>query len=159
MSHFIWSLSEKKLLAYSETPLAELENHGTRVNRLAFHPSGAYLATTVHDSSWRMFDLETQTEILFQEGHTKAVYDIDFQCDGSLALSGCVLLKLPPLEISSCSGLDCYGRVWDMRSGRCIFFLEGHQKEILSCNWAPDGYARELRCDERLLKLPAASTV
>ena len=140
VSYFTWSFAGERLLLCSETPLAELENHGTRVNRLAFHPSGAYLATTVHDCSWRMFDLETQTEILFQEGHTKAVYDIDFQCDGSLALSACVLLKLPPPKgLSLCSGLDCYGRVWDMRSGRCIFFLEGHQKEVLSCNWAPDG--------------------
>jgi U4/U6 small nuclear ribonucleoprotein PRP4 len=38
-----------------------------------------------YDRSWRLWDLETQEEILHQEGHTKAVHDIAFQCDGSLA--------------------------------------------------------------------------
>jgi hypothetical protein len=35
-----------------------------------------------------MFDLEVNDEVLFQEGHSKAVFDLDFQCDGSLALTG-----------------------------------------------------------------------
>jgi U4/U6 small nuclear ribonucleoprotein PRP4 len=38
------------------------------------------------------------------------------------------------------SGLDCYGRVWDLRTGRCIMFLEGHQKEIPTVGWSPNGY-------------------
>lgn len=37
-------------------------------------------------------------------------------------------------------GLDCYGRVWDLRTGRCIMFLEGHQKEIPTVGWSPNGY-------------------
>lgn len=66
-----------------------------------------------HDRSWRLFDLETQQEVLFQEGHSDAVFDLAFHPDGSLALSG---------------SFDSYGRVWDLRTGRCIMFLEGHLK-------------------------------
>lgn len=40
------------------------------------------------DNSWRLVDLETEMEVLHQEGHSKAVYDINFQCDGSLAATG-----------------------------------------------------------------------
>jgi U4/U6 small nuclear ribonucleoprotein PRP4 len=35
-----------------------------------------------------MFDLETQKELLFQEGHSKGVHDLAFHPDGSLALTG-----------------------------------------------------------------------
>lgn len=41
----LWSLEK-------ETPLLELENHGDRVSRVAFHPSGKYLA-----SAWSVFSL------------------------------------------------------------------------------------------------------
>ncbi|VDP23682.1 unnamed protein product [Soboliphyme baturini] len=110
----------------SELPIADIEGHAPyRVSRLAFHPSGRFLATCCFDKSWRLFDLEQNEEVLFQEGHSKAVFDIAFQCDGSVALTG---------------GLDTYGRVWDLRTGRCIMFLEGHQRDILTVEFLPNGF-------------------
>ena len=41
-----------------------------------------------YDNSWRLWDLEAQEEILHQEGHSKPVYDIAFQNDGALAVTG-----------------------------------------------------------------------
>ena len=38
-------------------------------------------------------------------------------------------------------GLDGFGRVWDLRTGRCIMFLEGHLKSILAVDFSPNGYA------------------
>ncbi|CAD5235364.1 unnamed protein product [Bursaphelenchus xylophilus] len=114
----LWNLNEGKAMA-------QLENHGNRVTRVAFHPSGEFLGTTCHDKSWRLYDLQTQKELLFQEGHSDAVYDLAFHPDGSLALSG------------SC---DSYGRVWDLRTGRCIMFLEGHLKDIYAVQWHPNGF-------------------
>lgn len=43
------------------------------------------------DNSWRLWDLEAQDEILHQEGHSKGVFDIAFQCDGALAATGYVI--------------------------------------------------------------------
>ena len=37
------------------------------------------------------------------------------------------------------SGLDSFGRVWDLRSGRCVYFLEGHSDGILSAVWSDNG--------------------
>ena len=37
-------------------------------------------------------------------------------------------------------GLDAFGRVWDLRTGRCIMFLEGHLKGIYGINFSPNGY-------------------
>lgn len=38
-----------------------------------------------------------------------------------------------------CSGLDAFARVWDLRTGRCVMFLEGHLKEIYGINFSPNG--------------------
>ncbi|KAL7072417.1 hypothetical protein ACQ4LE_008521 [Meloidogyne hapla] len=112
-------------LVNGEKPLAKLERHEDRVPRLAFHQNGRHLCTTCFDSSWRLFDLETLQELIYQEGHSKSLFDLDFHVDGSLLLTG---------------GLDCYGRVWDLRTGRCIMFLEGHQKGIYTATWHQNGF-------------------
>jgi U4/U6 small nuclear ribonucleoprotein PRP4 len=36
------------------------------------------------DKSWRLWDAETQKELLHQEGHSREVYGIAFQRDGAL---------------------------------------------------------------------------
>lgn len=110
----------------SDSPIASLEGHSpSRVSRVEFHPSGRFLATTVFDHSWRLWDLETATEVLHQEGHAKSVYSIAFQGDGSLAVTG---------------GMDAFGRVWDLRTGRCVMFLEGHLGPVLGVDWSPAGH-------------------
>ena len=51
------------------------------------------------DNSWRLWDLEVCEEILHQEGHSKPVYSISFQVDGSLSATGYVSLqRLPKLK-------------------------------------------------------------
>ncbi|KRZ14004.1 U4/U6 small nuclear ribonucleoprotein Prp4, partial [Trichinella zimbabwensis] len=115
----LWSMNEEK-------PLLDIDDCAPyRVSRIAFHPSGRFIAYTCFDCSWRLYDVEVKQEILYQEGHSKSVYDIAFQCDGSVALTG---------------GLDAYGRVWDLRTGRCVMFLESHQRSILTVDFLPNGY-------------------
>lgn len=110
----------------SSEPIADIEGHeGSKVARVAYHPSGRFLATTCYDHSWRLWDLVQEEEVLHQEGHSEGVHDITFQVDGSLAAT---------------SGLDSYGRVWDLRTGRCIMFLEGHLKEMYAICFSPNGY-------------------
>lgn len=38
------------------------------------------------------------------------------------------------------SGLDAFGRVWDLRTGRCVMFLEGHLGSIYGVDFSPNGY-------------------
>ncbi|GAU89697.1 hypothetical protein RvY_02214 [Ramazzottius varieornatus] len=110
----------------SDEPIGGLDSHKPhRVSRLAFHPSGRFLGSCCFDQSWRLYDLQAEEEVLFQEGHSKEVYCIAFQPDGSLAVTG---------------GFDSYGRVWDLRTGRCVMFMEGHLKSILSVDCASNGY-------------------
>lgn len=114
----LWSLDGDK-------PLQTLQGHSDRVCRVAFHPSGRYLASASDDTTWRLWDVNTGQEVLIQEGHAKEVYTVSFNGDGSLIASG---------------GLDSIGRVWDVRSGRVIFLLESHIKPIYGLDWSTDGH-------------------
>ena len=73
---------------YSNAPLATLKGHEGRVCRTAFHPYGNYVASASFDTSWRLWDVLSQKELLLQEGHSKEVYAIEFQNDGALIASG-----------------------------------------------------------------------
>lgn len=118
-SVFLWNLVD-------EHPLSELSGkQNWMVTRVRYHPSGSYLATCCSDNSWRLWDLESQTEILHQEGHSDVVFDIAFHCDGSLAGS---------------AGMDSYSRIWDLRTGRSIQLLEGHMAGVRSIDFSMDGY-------------------
>lgn len=46
------------------------------------------VASASYDSSWRLWDVNTQKELLVQEGHSKEVYSVEFQDDGALLASG-----------------------------------------------------------------------
>lgn len=65
-----------------------MKGHVDRVARIAFHPSGSYLASASFDHSWRLWDVEVGKSLLIQEGHSRAVYAVDCQDDGALVASG-----------------------------------------------------------------------
>ena len=88
--------------------LHSLEGHTDRLGRIAFHPMGHHLATASFDMTWRLWDIETGTCLLEQEGHSRSVYTVAFQCDGSLAASG---------------GLDAIGGVPYSSTVQVIFLL------------------------------------
>jgi WD40 repeat protein len=46
--------------------------------------------------------------------------------------------------------MDAYGRVWDLRTGNCIMFLEGHLKPILSIDFSPNGYVEHSQGERRV---------
>jgi U4/U6 small nuclear ribonucleoprotein PRP4 len=114
----LWSLDDDK-------PLRTLEGHTERVCRIAFHPSGNFLASASEDTTWRLWDIRTGQELVMQEGHSKEVYAVSFNEDGSLIASG---------------GLDSTGLVWDVRSGRVIFMMESHIRPIHGLDWSTDGH-------------------
>eukprot|EP01102_Stenamoeba_stenopodia_P015127 TRINITY_DN5120_c0_g1_i1.p1 TRINITY_DN5120_c0_g1~~TRINITY_DN5120_c0_g1_i1.p1 ORF type:complete len:532 (+),score=123.89 TRINITY_DN5120_c0_g1_i1:167-1762(+) len=127
----LWSLTKSE-------PIAKLEGHFERVNRVAFHPSGAYLASTSFDLTWRLWDVETRKELLEQEGHSRPVYALGFHPDGSLLAT---------------AGLDALGRVWDLRTGRSIYIMKGHVKHILSLDFSPNGYHIATGSDDNTVKI------
>lgn len=114
----LWSLEK-------DTPFSSLaQPGGGKVNKIGFHPSGRLLATACEDTTWRLYDLATGSEILCQEGHSRAVTTVSFQSEGALVAT---------------AGQDSIGRIWDLRSGRTIMLCEGHIQPITCSSWI-DGH-------------------
>lgn len=82
--------SRLKCVNCSETPISTLSGHAGRIARIDFHPSGRYIGSASFDGTWRLWDVEMTQELLMQEGHSREVYAISFQGDGSLVASGYV---------------------------------------------------------------------
>ncbi|KAI7833669.1 WD40-repeat-containing domain protein [Kickxella alabastrina] len=109
-----------------ELPVGRLEGHQGRVVHVDHHADGRLLGSASYDGSWRLWDLETQKELLLQEGHAREVFALRFQPDTA--------------ALVATAGLDGIGRVWDLRSGRSIMVLEGHAREIYGLDWSPNAF-------------------
>jgi len=49
------------------TPIGTFAGHTARLASVAFHPCGRYVGTASYDRTWRLWDVETQRELLVQE--------------------------------------------------------------------------------------------
>ena len=131
----IWKIDPEASINQSSI---DFLGHEERINYCKFHPSGFYVASSSHDSTWRLWDLETRTELLIQEGHKDPVFPISFQNDGALLASG---------------DLQGIGLVWDLRSGKNIMSLQGHVKRILSIEFHPNCYQIASGSDDNTVRI------
>lgn len=102
-----------------------LTGHQGIVSKCEFHPNGRFIGTACHDFAWRLFDTETGSELLLQDGHIKECSAISFHPDGSLVLTG------------DSGGLAL---LWDLRSGQCIQPFQGHIKKITGASSNSNGF-------------------
>jgi U4/U6 small nuclear ribonucleoprotein PRP4 len=130
----LWTLK----LGWETQKSANFKGHEDRVNSVDFHPMGKVLASTSHDKTWRLWDLETKKELLLQEGHISPVYPLSFQKDGALLATG---------------DLSGIGLVWDLRTGKCIMPLEGHVKQITCLKFSNNCYQIVSGSDDNTMKI------
>ncbi|KAG5654375.1 hypothetical protein H0H81_003833 [Sphagnurus paluster] len=112
---------ERPISQVRDSPISVLKGHQDRVCRVAFHPSGNYVASASFDTTWRLWDVITSKELLLQEGHSKEVYCVDFQNDGALVASG--------YQIATGAGDDTI-RIWDMRSLKSLYTIPAHLSNV-----------------------------
>jgi len=129
------------------TQVAHLKGHKARLCRIAFHPQGDYVATTSHDYTWRLWNIETccnnndgsTTELLLQDGHAREVFGIDFHPDGSLVAT------------TDYSGMI---HLWDLRTGKTVIQYYGHAGRVLCAKFAPvNGFQLTTAGDDGCLKV------
>ena len=125
---------------YTIEELATLRGHAARLGRVAFHPSGRYVATTSFDHTWRLWDVETGgTQLLLQDGLWKECYGIGMHPDGSL-----------------CATTDFGGTIqcWDLRTGKsACHFTGAHARRVLCSEFAPNGFQMATAGDDGTLKV------
>lgn len=105
-------------------PVQTFQGHKDRLGRIAWHPNGKMLLTTGFDKTWRMWDVETGSELLMQQGHSRPVYGIAAHGDGSLVAT---------------TSLSGHAIIWDIRSGQSIMNMCGHAKPVTGCDFSPNG--------------------
>jgi len=102
-----------------------LPGHVQRIGRLAWDPSGRWLASTSFDRTWRLWNVETSKCILIQDGHAREVYACAFHPDGALV---------------STTDMGAACLVWDTRCGKITHSFAGHVLGCLSANFSSNGY-------------------
>jgi len=130
---YLWPLPNEKKMedegSRVEAPklnaIACLKGHKSRCTRMVFHPMGHHLISASYDNTWRLWDLETNKQVLIQRGHSRPVYGVAVHKEGSLLGTGDL-------------GGNC--RLWDLRSGKALMSLRGHSKQILCADFNPNGY-------------------
>lgn len=99
---------------------------------------GKHIASSSHDHTWRLWDIETQKQLLLQEGHSAAVYPLSFHQDGSLLASG---------------DLHGIGHLWDLRTGKSVLAFQGHQGQMISLQFMHTGHHLATGGDDNTVKI------
>ncbi|KAK8508550.1 hypothetical protein V6N12_044467 [Hibiscus sabdariffa] len=124
-----------KLWSPDGSLLKTFEGHLDRLARIAFHPSGKYLAfhqdgslvaSCGLDALARVWDLRTGRSILALEGHVKPVLGVGFSPNGYHLATG---------------GEDNTCRIWDLRKKKSLYIIPAHSNLISQVKFEPqEGY-------------------
>jgi WD40 repeat protein/tRNA A-37 threonylcarbamoyl transferase component Bud32 len=103
--------------------IAELQ-HQDQVHRLQFHSTSNLLVTGSKDSTARLWNPTTGTQIGEEMRHADKVTCVAFSPDGWTVLTGC---------------WDGTARYWDVPSGKPLGPPLVHDHPVLDVAWSPDG--------------------
>ena len=96
-----------------------------QVCSIGLNHDGTRIATGGEDSTVRVWDLATGTELLVLRGHAGRVESVAYSPDDRRIISG------------SC---DSTIKIWDSKSGDELFTLRGHKGDVHALAFSPDGH-------------------
>lgn len=100
------------------------QGHSSFISAIVVTPDGKRCISGSHDSTLRVWNLETGQCIRTLEGHRGTVNVLVLTPDGNRCVSG---------------SQDGTLRFWDYETGKCLRTLEGHKGAITAVALAPDG--------------------
>ena len=100
------------------------KGHRNYVTTVAFSPDGRYILSGSSDTTVRLWDTATATELRRFEGHFNTIWSVAFSSDGNYILSG---------------SEDKTVRLWGTATGKEHMRFEGHRNTVLSVAFSYDG--------------------
>lgn len=110
-------------IKYPDSPV-RLHGHTEDVNSCAFSPDNSVIVSASKDTTIRLWNTITGTELMRLAGHTDAVNSCAFSPDGSVVASG---------------SDDRTVRLWQITQGDESIVLEGHEGSVSTCKFSPSG--------------------
>jgi WD40 repeat protein len=106
------------------------------VTSVAFSPDGRFALTAVDsaDTGPRLWDLKGRKEVRRYRS-SAPVFTVAFSPDGALTLTGGGRTEVGEGKTVASSALQ----LWDVKSGKERYCFQGHEREVLSAAFSPDG--------------------
>jgi WD40 repeat protein len=113
----VWDVATKEVFL-------NLQGHTDFVNRSAFSPDGARIASSSFDGTIKIWDAKDGQELLTLHGHTHYVNGVAFSPYGRWIAS---------------AGEDQSVKVWDAMTGQCVQTHRGHTDVVSEVAFSPGG--------------------
>ena len=118
----LWGLTARAIFA-SRTR-AVLKGHAGTIIFASFSPDGRRIVTASDDTTARVWDAASGTEIALLKAHEQPVTSASFSPDGRRIVT---------------TSYDQTARVWDAEGGAEIALLKAHEGVVLNASFSPDG--------------------
>jgi WD40 repeat protein/serine/threonine protein kinase len=116
--YYLWRISDQASMT--------LRGHERGVETVAFSPDGRRIVSGSADSTIKVWDTDSGSELMTLRGHKDKVMSAAFSPDGKRI-------------VSSGGKWDRTIRVWDANSGSELITITGHGEAIYSVAFSPDG--------------------
>ena len=110
-------------------PLRSFVGHTDDVNGVRWDPKGTHLASCSDDCTARVWTLDLDSE-LHQLRHADKIYTLTWSRPSATSASTGPLLAT--------ASFDHTTKIWNIKTGTCIFTLEGHTLPVYSVAFSPN---------------------
>jgi WD40 repeat protein len=128
----VWDLEAGRLIR-------DFLGHRQAVLTVAFSTDGRTLASGGRDQTVRLWEVATGKPIRTLQGHDRSVTAVAFSPGGRFLASGSGATDGELVSARAGPGQDKI-RIWDVATGAEVFHFHGHESNVTSLAFAPDGF-------------------
>jgi len=127
--------------AASGMNLYTLKGHSAAIFSVSFSRDGTRIITGSDDQTARLWDAASGEDLRIFKGHGSRIGSVALSPDGRRIATGGGTMRFSPggQYFDASTGDDQMVKVWDAADSRGVLTLEGHDAEVTSVAFSPDG--------------------